>query len=77
MNVDKLIENINEEDKELNELIQLMYEAKQLQSLWAYRTAMFCMMYGYESHEVEKLIKEKAPSVVGAKLVRKERRDDL
>ena len=75
MNVDKLIKNINDEDKELNELIKLMYQAKQLQSLWAYRTTMFCMLYGYEAHEVEKLIKEKAPSVVGAELVRWEPRD--
>ena len=50
MNVDKLIKNINDEDKELNELIKLMYQAKQLQSLWAYRTTMFCMLYGYEAH---------------------------
>jgi hypothetical protein len=77
VNVDKLIENINEEDKELNELIVLMYEAKQLQSLWVYRTAMFCMLYGYETHDVEKLIKEKAPSVVGAELVRRKPEDDV
>jgi hypothetical protein len=72
VNVDKLIENINEEDKELNELIVLMYKVKQLESLWSYRTAMFCMLYGYEAHEVEKLIKEKSPSVVGAEMVRKD-----
>jgi hypothetical protein len=77
MNVDKLIENINEEDKELNELIVLMYEAKQLQSLWAYKAAMFCMLYGYETHQVEKLMKEKAPSVVGAEMVRRKPKDDV
>jgi len=75
MNVDELIENINEEDKELNELIVLMYETKQLESLWSYRAAMFCMIYGYEAHDVEKLMKEKAPSVVGAEMVRKDPKD--
>ena len=77
MNVDKLIDEINEEDKELNELIVLMYETKQLESLWAYKAAMFCMLYGYETHQVEKLMKEKAPSVVGAKMVRKQTKDDV
>jgi hypothetical protein len=35
------------------------------------------MLYGYETHQIEKLMKEKSPSVVGAKMVRKQTKDDV